>query len=173
MKVTKDRFLEVLSLDKDFEIINSDIRKPDDDTVIFAKWKGQALFITFNDKKMPTEINNNDDVNASVAYDFAVSLVEIAKKPLSTAEPLVKYKIANYTNVKSDYGSVVTYREGLDIFTIEIKHNAFYRSKSANDIVVSFISMVLSGVVTAQLLREHIKEYKDSPEKFLKDCMEL
>jgi len=171
VKITKEKFLSVLSSVEDFEILKNEKKPLEDDNVLLARWKGQSLFVIFNDKKLPKEIINDDDVNDTVSYDFAISLIELAQQSLGNVEPLVKYKIANYTNIKSDYDSVVIYREDMDLFTIDVKHNAFSRSNTPHDLKVSFISMVLTGVVTSQLLREQIKAYKEKPEKFLKDCL--
>lgn len=171
MKVTKDTFLSVLSSVEDFEVIKNEKKPQEDDNIVLARWKGQSLFLIFNDKKLPEKIINDDDINDTVSFDFAISLIELAQKSLSDIEPIVKYKIANYTNMKSDYDSVVIYREDMDLFTIDVRHNAFSRSNTPHDIKVYFISMVLTGVVTSQLLREQIKAYKEKPEKFLKDCL--
>ncbi|WP_154804452.1 hypothetical protein [Enterobacter hormaechei] len=171
VKVTKEKFLSAMSSVEDFEVMKSERNYPDDDTVILAKWKGQSLFVMFNEKKIPKEISDNDDVNATVSFDYAISLIVLAKKTLCDLETSLKYKIANYTNMKSDYASVVIYREDLDLFTVDVRHNVFSRNKTPQEIKVSFISMVLSGVVTSELLREQIKACKDSPEEFLKNCM--
>ncbi|ELY3978446.1 hypothetical protein ACNY4O_000118 [Cronobacter sakazakii] len=170
MKITKEKFLTVMSGIEDFEVIKSDKKYPDDDNVILVKWKGQALFVAFNDKDIPEQINDDEDVDATVSFDFAISIIELAKKYIGNVDPLIKYKIANYTNIKSDYDSVVVYREDLDVFTIDVKHMALSRTETSNDIMIAFISMVLSGVLTSQLLRKQINAYKKSPEKFLKEC---
>ncbi|EOC0029303.1 DUF3850 domain-containing protein, partial [Cronobacter sakazakii] len=74
MKITKEKFLTVMSGIEDFEVIKSDKKYPDDDNVILVKWKGQALFVAFNDKDIPEQINDDEDVDATVSFDFAISI---------------------------------------------------------------------------------------------------
>ncbi len=173
MKVSKEQFLSVMSSVEDFEIIKNKSKKNDDDGLTMVKWKGQTLIVLFNETELPSEIKDDDDVDSTVSFDYAISLLVMAKKNLVNVEPLVKYKIANYVNMKSEFSSIVIYREDLDLFTIDVRHNAFMSSNSPHDIKLSFISMVLTGAVTSRELYNQIEAYKNSPEKFLEECIGL
>ncbi|ENB9201785.1 hypothetical protein N1S82_000831, partial [Serratia marcescens] len=184
MRITKKELLAAMSSNEGFEIIKDDYGRGDkinseSETPVLVKWKGLAFFISFNENSQPDKDKLDDDDFAynSVAADFAVTVIVVGSHPFDDnineddiIDANIKYKIANYVNMRSHLNSVVIYREDGDLFEISSRHGVFLREGAAHHINGTIMTMALTCTVTSQKTREAIESYRNSPEAFLKKC---
>ncbi len=184
MRITKKELLAAMSTNDGFEVIKDEYGKnnkavTEGETPILVRWKGQVFFISFNENSQPGKDKLDDDDFAynSVAADFSVTVIVVGSHPfdddISESEVIdvnVKYKIANYINMRSHLNSVVVYREDADLFEISARHSVFKRESTAHHINGAIMTMVLTCVVTSAKTREAIEYYRDSSDVFLEKC---